>query len=144
MLTKEEITQIIADAYDKNGYVQLLHIKLDDINCGKVKISMHIDDTKTNMYGVVHGGALASLSDTALGVTCASVGTKVVTVNYSINFMKNIHRGGNAFSVGSIVRKGGKIIVVKAETFNESGELLTEMLGTMFIIGYYEKIPEKW
>ena len=145
MLSKETITAIIEDNYSRNSFVQLCDIKFDDVKCGEVCLSMLIDDEKhTNMYSVVHGGALASLADTALGAACASVGARAVTLEYSIKFVSNLHAGDKATAIGTVLKRGHKIITVRVETFNKAGDLLTEVTGTMFAIGSFDGIPEKW
>ena len=86
---KEEYTQIIKDVYSINSFVKLCGMELVDVECGKVTLAMPIDAAKhTNLYEVAHGGSLAALADTALGMASASVGARVVTINYTINFIK--------------------------------------------------------
>lgn len=145
MTEKEKINKILRAAYADNSFVNLCDMVIDDISCGHAQLSMKITPEKhTNMYGVVHGGALAALADTVAGVTCSSVGARVVTINYTINFIKNIHAGDTAVSKGSIIQLGHKVIIVKIETYRGNGELLTEMLATMFRIGKFEEVPEEW
>ena len=89
MSAKEEYTQIIKDVYSINSFVKLCGMELVDVECGKVTLAMPIDAAKhTNLYEVAHGGSLAALADTALGMASASVGARVVTINYTINFIK--------------------------------------------------------
>lgn len=145
MSEKERVTQIIRDNYSVNKFVQLCDILIDDVECGTVRLSMPISSDKhTNMYSVVHGGALASLGDTALGAACASVGCRAVTVDYTVNFLRNIHAGDTAIAVGTVLKQGRSIIVVRVEIFNKENVLLTEMQGTMFVTGPFEDIPSKW
>lgn len=145
MSAKEEYTQIIKDVYSINSFVKLCGMELVDVECGKVTLAMPIDAAKhTNLYEVAHGGSLAALADTALGMASASVGARVVTINYTINFIKNLHAGDVATAVGTVIQRGHKIIIIKVETFNNEGTLLTEMLGTMYVIGKFESMPEKW
>ena len=73
----------------------------------------------------------------------ASVGARVVTINYTINFIKNLHAGDVATAVGTVIHRGHKTIIINVETFNKEGTLLTEMTGTMYVIGQFENIPEK-
>lgn len=116
-----------------------------DVECGTAKLTMDISSEKhTNMYSVVHGGALAALADTALGVACASTGARIVTIDYSINFIKNINAGDTVVSVAHVVNRGHKVIVVEVNTYNKAGDLLTKLNGTAYVIGTFEDIPEKW
>ena len=133
-LSKEKITKIIVDNYSKNAFVSLCGIEFTDIECGK----------HTNMYSVVHGGALAALADTALGTACATTGARIVTIDYSINFLKNIKAGDTAKSVATVLQRGHKVIVVEVNTYDSNDTLLTKLQGTAYIIGSFENIPEKW
>lgn len=145
MSPKEEYMQVIKDVYSINSFVKLCGMELVDVECGKVTLQMPINAAKhTNLYEVAHGGSLAALADTALGMASASVGARVVTINYTINFIKNLHAGDVATAVATVIQRGHKIIIIRVETFNKEGTLLTEMLGTMFVIGQFENIPEKW
>ncbi len=145
VLTKAAVTKIILDSYAQNPFVALCGIKFVDIECGQAKLSMHIEQEKhTNMYSVVHGGALASLADTALGTACASTGARIVTVDYSINFLKNIHAGDTATAIAQVLQRGHKVIVVDVATYDSQHNLLTKMLGTAYIVGTFDEIPEKW
>ena len=143
--SKAEITQIIIDNYSTNAFVSLCGIKFIDIECGKAVLTMKIDSSKhTNMYSVVHGGALAALADTALGAACASTGARIVTIDYSINFLKNITAGDTAKSIACVLHRGHKVIVVEVDTYDSKDTLLTKLQGTAYIIGTFENIPEKW
>lgn len=142
---KEDYTQKIINNYSHNSFVNLCGLKIIDVECGTSKLSMDISSEKhTNMYSVVHGGALAALADTALGVACASTGARIVTIDYSINFIKNINAGDTAISVAHVVNRGHKVIVVEVNTYNKAGDLLTKLNGTAYVIGAFEDVPEKW
>ena len=145
MNAKEEYTQTIKNVYSINSFVKLCGMELVDVECGKVKLQMPIDSAKhTNLYEVAHGGSLAALADTALGMASASGGARVVTIHYTINFIKNLHAGDVATAVAKVIHRGHKTIIINVETFNNAGTLLTEMTGTMYVIGQFENIPEKW
>ncbi len=144
-LTKADITKIIVDNYSKNAFVALCGIEFQDISCGTAVLTMKVDSSKhTNMYSVVHGGALAALADTALGTACASTGARIVTIDYSINFLKNIKAGDTAKSVARVLQRGHKVIVVEVNTYDSHDILLTKLQGTAYVIGSFENIPEKW
>ncbi len=144
-LSKEEITKIIVDNYSKNAFVALCGINIANIECGVATLTMKVESNKhTNMYSVVHGGALAALADTALGAACASTGARIVTIDYSINFLKNIKAGDTAKSVARVLHRGHKVIVVEVATYDSKDTLLTKLQGTAYVIGNFENIPEKW
>ena len=63
--------------------------------CGGAQVSLHIEhDKHANHRNVTHGGVLTALADSVLGVTGASVGEAVVTVNFSMDFISNVSMDG--------------------------------------------------
>jgi len=85
---KEWLTQHVFGIYKQNPYVNLLDINLEQLDEGYAELSMPIMNKHTNLYNVAHGGALASLADTCMGVACATTGKKVVTLEMNMNFIK--------------------------------------------------------
>jgi len=140
-----DILAYIREVYSHNAFVQLNEQKIDSVSCGEAQLSMMISaDKHTNLYGAVHGGALEALADTALGVVCATVGVRVVTVSFAMSFIKNVHAGDCLFAKAKLVHHGRTTMVVKVTLLNESGENLAEILGTMLNIGTFDEIPKKW
>ena len=141
----KDVLGFIRDVYKTNSFVKLCNISIDDVSCGKAVLSMTIDSQKhTNLYGAVHGGALESLADTALGVVSATEGARVVTLNFSMSFIKNIKAGEKATAVATIKHHGRTTIVVDVDMFNEKGQVMCKTMATMYVIGNFDEIPRKW
>lgn len=140
-----DVPEFIREVYKKNNFVKLCNIVIEDIKCGEVVLSMVIDAEKhTNLYGAVHGGALESLADTALGVVCASVGARVVTLNFAMNFIKNIRAGEKAVVYAKVRHHGRSTMVVDVDMYNEKKQLMCQTMATMYLIGVFDEIPKKW
>src|SRR5580693_9229321 len=63
---------------------------------GKVTIRMPVNARHKQVHGVVHGGVLAALADTAGGLAtymACPVGTRVATVEMKINYLEGVERG---------------------------------------------------
>jgi len=137
--------KIVRDIYKSNHFVALCEIKIDSVACGEATLSMIINPEKhTNLYGVVHGGALEALADTAVGVASATVGARVMTLSINMNFIKNIHPGEKATAVARVRHQGRTTIIVDVDTWNEQQELMGRTIATMFVRGQFENIPAKW
>jgi len=140
-----DVLAYIREVYSHNAFVQLNEQKIDAVSCGEAQLSMVVSAEKhTNLYGAVHGGALEALADTALGVVCATVGVRVVTVSFAMSFIKNVHAGERLLAKAKLVHHGRTTMVVKVTLFNEADENLAEILGTMLNIGIFDEIPKKW
>ncbi len=138
----QRLKEYIEKTYEINALVNLLDMKIKDIEMGKAILTMKISAQKhTNLYKVVHGGALASLADTVMGVVCATVGKRVITLDMNMNYIKNIGPGETAIAVGRILHNGNKTMVVEAELFNESDNLLVKARATFFVTGRFEDLP---
>ncbi|UCF84866.1 MAG: PaaI family thioesterase [Desulfobacteraceae bacterium] len=68
----------------KEGYARKLGIKLIELKPGYAIVEMvsHKDDT--NIFGMVHGGAIFSLMDEAFQVSCNSHGTVAVALSVNV------------------------------------------------------------
>ncbi|MFA6850603.1 MAG: PaaI family thioesterase [Selenomonadaceae bacterium] len=139
-----EIEQFIIENYKQNLFVKVCNIQLDQVKCGDAVLSMEVDDTYTNLYGAAHGGALATLMDTAMGVVSASVGKRVVTLNLNINYINAIYFCDKATAYATVMHKGISTLVIDVVVKNTKNELVTSGTGTLFIVGSFDEIPESW
>jgi len=144
-LTAAEIPAWMHDRFAENPFMHLAKIEIAEVKWGYAKLSMAADPKiHGNRYGAVHGGALFTLADTALGAVCYTIGAMVVTMSASINFIKNTMEKEMVTAEATLLHKGRSSVVCKVEIFNQAKELMVEVTGTMFIVGHFDEIPEKW
>ena len=69
MLTAKEIPNWMVKKFEENSFMKLADVKLEKVECGYCELSMDADPEHKhgNRYGVIHGGALFTLEDTAMG-----------------------------------------------------------------------------
>ena len=63
----------------------------------------------TNGFGVLHGGVLFSLADSALAFAAASTGRKALTTESSITFLKPCYAGDKLTAITETIRAGNRI-----------------------------------
>ncbi len=81
----------------------------------------------TNLNGVVHGGAMATLADIGL-FTIATNGVEKMngaTLSLNLNYLRPAKPDRFIHCEGRIVRKGSSIIFVQGGIFDGADELLT-------------------
>jgi len=83
----ERLAQMRA-VLSKDNFVSYCGMELVDFHEGYAKITMNIRKEHLNFFGTVHGGALFSLADTALGAAANAYGTLSVAIACNIQFMK--------------------------------------------------------
>lgn len=133
------LEEAIQTFYEKNPFVRHLQMGIDSIEGGKTCLVMQIDaDTHVNFYGFAHGGAIASIADTAMGSACLSIGKKVVTIEMNFNCIKPALAGQTIIAEANILHNGNKTIVAEAEVRGEDGSLISKARGTFFVIGTFE------
>ncbi|OGP98147.1 MAG: hypothetical protein A2Z51_09360 [Deltaproteobacteria bacterium RBG_19FT_COMBO_52_11] len=90
----------------------------------------------TQAYGVVHGGAIATLADTAVAfalMTLIQPGERVLTAEFKINFFSAVN-SGEMFGEARVVHKGGRMVAADMEVKNEKGQLIAKGLATYMIL----------
>lgn len=113
-------------------FARLLGIELEDIASGTATLAVNVRKELTQNQGVVHGGAIASLIDTATAFAIISLLTpkeKVTTVDLAISYLRPV-MGGRLKAVAKVVRAGRRLFVVSAEVFDTHGRLITTALST--------------
>lgn len=132
LLVKDHLQNL----YDRNPFVKLLQMQVAELEEGMAKLTMPVDPARhTNLYNTAHGGALASLADTAMGIACTTTGKKVVTVDMNMNFIRSANAGEAVSAVGRIIHNGKQTMVAEADIADANGDLVLKARATFFVIG---------
>lgn len=113
-------------------YLKHLGIELVDIERGKAVMQLPMKDELRQPYGLLHGGATASLIDTATAFAVVSVTTreeKCTTVDLTVHYLRPVINE-TTICTATIVRAGKRLITVSAEVHNEEGKLIATALST--------------
>ncbi len=122
----------LSQALDSVPFAKFLGIELDEIDAGVATLSFEIKPELKQNHGVVHGGAIASLIDSATAFAIISLlptDEHATTVDLTISYLRPL-TGGRAKAVARVVRSGKRLIVVSAELFNDGGTLAATALST--------------
>jgi acyl-CoA thioesterase len=125
-------TRRIKKAIDSVPYAHLLGIELDDFSEGAATLGLEVREELKQNHGVVHGGAIASLIDTAMAfaiITVLPADEKVTTVDLTISYLRALTKG-RMTAKARIIRAGRRLFVVSAEVFNGEGILAATALST--------------
>jgi uncharacterized protein (TIGR00369 family) len=111
---------------------------------GKVVLRMRVAMKHLQVHGVVHGGVLAALADTAGGLaTYMTVprGTRVATIEMKINYLEAVERG-SVTAEAIVVRIGRHVAVVDCNITDDAQRLVGKALMTFFV-GPFRKSRKK-
>jgi uncharacterized protein (TIGR00369 family) len=124
------------DTYQSPILENFLGLKIVELIEGKITFSTKIIDMHRNMYGTVHGGTLASISDVAMGISCITYGKRVVTIDMSISYIKNAPAGSILNAIGKVISNGNTIMRATGEIYHEK-QLLVRSQASYFVTGDY-------
>ncbi|PJI08673.1 MULTISPECIES: PaaI family thioesterase [Clostridium] len=125
--------------YKTNVLENFLNLEILDVEEGKVKYRAKIIDKHCNVYGYAHGGTFASIADAVMGVSCVTLGKRVVTTDMGISYIKNVHTGSTITAVGKVISRGNTIIRAVGEIYDEHKELLVSSHASYFVVGDFDK-----
>jgi uncharacterized protein (TIGR00369 family) len=115
----------------------LLGFDVDHIEKGRTVFRLDVRPDHKQLHGVVHGGILAALADTAGAIAAYSVvpkGTEIATVELSINYLAPVP-GGSVKADAKVLRAGRNFVVTECEIFNEDGSMAAKALITFGAAG---------
>lgn len=104
----------------------------------RVVVEMEIDKGKhIQALGAVHGGAIASVLDSAIGLNInreiVKTGKTAVTAQLNIHYIRPVTEG-KIVGMGMPVHIGSKVTVGYGEVRTEDGELVATGTATFYII----------
>ena len=130
-LTPERLERI-ERAIEAVPYARLLGIQLEKVAPGEATLTLAIRPELTQNHGVVHGGAIASLLDTATAfaiLTLLEADERVTTVDLTVSYLRPAVEG-TLQATARVLRQGRRLFTVSAELVDSGGTLLTTALST--------------
>jgi len=123
----------IHEAFASVPYAKLIGLELGEMKPGEATLHLDIRDELKQNQGVVHGGAVASLIDTAAAfavVTLLEPGERVTTTDLTIHYLRPI-TSGRLTATARIVRGGRRLFVLAVQVMNDD-----EVLVATAVTGY--------
>jgi uncharacterized protein (TIGR00369 family) len=113
-------------------YIKLLGMQLVGLKPGEAVLRMKMREELRQPHGVLHGGATASIIDTATAFAVISVlpeGEKATTVDLTVHYLRPVVEGAITCTA-KVVRGGRRLLTVSAEVANDEGKLIATALST--------------
>jgi uncharacterized protein (TIGR00369 family) len=126
-------------AIQNQPFAHLLGMTPTDAGPGWVDIRLEIAPQHTQHDGLVHGGVVAALADTAAALAAHTLIPKdrrVVTIEFKINFLRPASEGF-LMCRGQVLRPGRSVSVAEAEITNIRGGstvLIAKALATVAVL----------
>ena len=114
-------------------------ICLDKSSPGRTVWQMAADERFTNPVGVLQGGFLAAMADSAMGATSVSYaqreGRKVFSANaeMKVSFLKPVKAGGMLTCVADILSAGTRVAFLEASITDGEGTMVAKATSTYIL-----------
>ena len=117
---------------DDVPFAKLLGIEVESLEPGHAVLSMKMRDDLKRNGGIAHGGAIATLIDSAMAfaiVPMLAENERSITVDLTIHYLRPVSEG-SARASARVVRAGKRVITVSAELFDSQEKLAATAIST--------------
>lgn len=104
---------------------------------GRAVWCLRVSDQLLRTHGILHGGVVATLLDTALGRAVATVcqsDQDVVTAQLNINFVRPVWSGETLLATGEVQHHGRQTAVARGEIRTDDDVLVATGSGTFLFV----------
>lgn len=122
----------LTEGFTTVPFARLLGAEMVDISHGEAILALDMRADLKQPYGVLHGGATASLMDTATAFAVFTVigpEERATTSTLTVHYLRP-HAEGRVVCTAKVIKTGKKVITVNAEAVNESGDLIATAISS--------------
>jgi uncharacterized protein (TIGR00369 family) len=126
----------VQDIVHASPYPSLIGMKITALEIDGCRVELDLRGDHMQPFGIVHGGVLATLIDTATfwaAFMRLPEDAGLVNVDLKLNYLKAVARG-YLRAEGECLRAGRQISYTVASVYNESGELVAHGTSTMMAL----------
>ncbi|MGY4738788.1 PaaI family thioesterase [Streptomyces sp. ATMOS53] len=117
---------------------RLIGMRFDDVEHGRVVVSLDTRPDFANPLGTVHGGVTATLLDSALGCaihTTLPPGTGYTTLELKVNYIRAARTDGQTLTAeGNVIHVGRRTATADGRVLDEQGRLMAHATTTCMIL----------
>lgn len=131
-MLNESQKELAFEIFRTNPYVKLLGMEMTELAYGEATLTLEMREDLRQVHGIMHGGALASLLDTATGFATASVlaeTEKAATIDLTVSYLRPVS-DGTVTCTAKVIKNGRRFLTLTAEAKNEAGKLVATALST--------------
>ena len=133
-ISSDELTRL-REAFARVPYARLLGLEFVGAERGTARFAVDVREELTRMGGILHGGAIVSLLDSAAAfavLTLLDPGTNTVTVDFTVHFLRPVS-AGRIEARARVLRRGRRVAILSVEATDQNGVLVATATTTYFI-----------
>ncbi|WP_329070532.1 PaaI family thioesterase [Streptomyces sp. NBC_01429] len=117
---------------------RLLGMRFDEVEHGRIVISLDTRPDFANPLGTVHGGIAATLLDSVMGSaihTTLPAGTGYTTLELKINYIRTAHTDEQTLTAeGTVIHAGRRTATAEGRVRDDQGKLIAHATTTCLIL----------
>jgi uncharacterized protein (TIGR00369 family) len=128
---------MVAGEYPPPPIAALVGMRLDSVEPGEVVFVSSPDDSVYNPIGMVHGGLVCTLLDSAIGCavhTTLPAGVRYTSIEISVNYLRPVLAGMQLRARGWVVKPGRRVAFGAAEVTDADGKPVATATGSCLIM----------
>jgi acyl-CoA thioesterase len=101
-------------------------MRITSIASGRATVALSVREELKQPHGLLHGGAIASLIDTATAFASFTVigeGEKTATSDLTVHFLRPV-TNGEVSCTAKVIKTGKRMVVINAEVVDSTGEMV--------------------
>jgi len=125
----------VRERFARSGFHNWIGMRLERVEPGEVEVALDVEPHHLNLVGLLHGGMIATLADTATGLAYRTVlqpATRHVTTHLSVTFLSP-GRAGRVTARGRVLKTGGRFGYAEADVVGRDDELLARATATFTV-----------
>lgn len=116
---------------------QLLGIHVTAAGDGRATVVLEVDERHTNRAGIVHGGVISALCDTAMGAattTTLAAGDTYATAQLQLQLLRSSRPDDRLECAATVLHRGSRVAAVEADVHDAAtGQLVAKATSTCII-----------
>lgn len=114
--------------------------QLTDVGSGTVTFRCQPDYSHYNPIGMVHGGLVCSLLDSALGCathTTLAAGTGYTSIEIKVNYLRPVTAdSGPLICTGRVTKPGRRVVFAEGEVVDNQGKTVATASGSLLVVPF--------
>src|SRR3954454_5543937 len=110
-------------------------IRIEETRAGYARLSMRVRADMLNGHGIVHGGMVFALADSAFAYVCNGKNEKSVAAQASIVFLGSAGEGDTLIAEAEEVVMAGRSSVTRVAVRTDDGRSIAEFTGYSRTVG---------
>jgi uncharacterized protein (TIGR00369 family) len=133
----DDLTTELRSRLERSSFHSWAGMEVVSAAAGEVTVAMDVEERHVNLQGLVHGGMLAILADTACGLAIRSAmdpGRLHITTDLDIHYLAPASPG-RLVGRGTAVRVGRSLAFAEASIEDVEGRLLARAQSRFSVLG---------